>query len=404
MNLTGSLNITNSTNITGTMKIATANKYDLAVPNIIGMSFIAYFISVLASVAGIGGSESLIAFYALASGLQLKDVAILSSLTIAGNSLVRALFFSFSKHQDAPNRFVPNYEIAIILTIFETNTSYIGYVLNQISPHILIVIVYGIIAIILTTRVVIEIVRYFRNRSSDDNSMNTVVYDNIELNIDSQLNNEQSVRKGDKVMDVVNSYAIIFLSFAMITFFTYIRTIINAWIIYAVQFVLVSLFGYISITYIRINYKLKRKQQFNFIPSDVQWNDKIAILKYVGIGTLNGILISMLGMGGASINNPLLLHFGLAPLVISASSGVITFFTSTTSVIQYSLTSNLFEWYFILLFGLGALASVTSIILIRFMKKNIKIIIICILGILLVASFIIILVTNSINFVQHGIN
>lgn len=382
------MNITNAT--------ATINaSFDIALPNLIGVFVVGYVISAIASIAGFGGGDLLISLYSLCTGLQFKQLAVLSSITIAGNSLVRVLYYSFKRQENAKNRYLPNYDIILILVIFASNTTYIGYLLNQILPHIVIVIIYTLLMIVVIFITILKIYKYVK-KNKYTNPLRVVIYDNIETEI--KITQEMLFeREGDTIKDVIDKYIYLILSIILIAFFTTIRSI-NPILVYIIQLCSIIPLGYLIVQHIIISYKLKKKKMYNFVEGDIQWSNNWIILKYVALSTITGIFVTLLGIGGGSIINPILLQYKVQPLVVTASSGIMTFFTSSVSVMQYLIPNMIYKWYFIVLFVCGCFGAITGIIISRLLRKKIKFIIICMMAILLILGTGIMLIINIIKY------
>src|SRR6056297_3480674 len=108
--------------------------------NLIGLFIASYFISLLSSLAGIGGGAMLIPIYSLIANLDIRESIVLSIATISGNVFVRAVYYGVKKHKNAKNRSLADYEIAKLIVPFDANTAYLGYLLNKFLPNIIIFI------------------------------------------------------------------------------------------------------------------------------------------------------------------------------------------------------------------------------------------------------------------------
>lgn len=63
------------------------------------------------------------------------------------------------------------------------------------------------------------------------------------------------------------------------------------------------------------------------------------------LGLVCGILSSMLGLGGGVIFNPMLLDFGVLPVVASATGMFLVLFASGTNTVLYLIDGTIrFDW------------------------------------------------------------
>lgn len=372
---------------------------------IIGIFVVAYFGSVLASTAGIGGSAILTPLYAMISNLQLKDAIILSIITITGNTFIRVIYYGFKKHGEAKNRYLVNYDAIKIIVPFTAITSYLGFYLNSISPNIAIYIILTIIMGLILCGAIIKLVAIIKNK----NTKNTIIIilDNIEQeisksDIERQINNE---RIGETKLELINNIIYTLLALGLNVFFSFmIKESKIPWIIYSINIIIISLFGYLMIDYIRKVYELRRKIIFNFVEGDLQWNKNKTIIQLCCSSSLIGIISTMFGIGGSSIMNSIMLQLNMLPDVIVATSSVTTFFSSIISSLQYIIIGQYFEWYFGVLFGLGCFGSITSIVLLRFIKEIARIIIVSANCIALLSGIILLSVYNIKIFIENGVS
>ena len=78
----------------------------------------------------------------------------------------------------------------------------------------------------------------------------------------------------------------------------------------------------------------------NMVPSDIRLSGmKIAI--FIAVGFCGGFIAAALGFGGGIIYNPVLLAFGLPPMVASASSLYLITFSKVASTLVYFMNGQL---------------------------------------------------------------
>jgi len=374
---------------------------DLSTTRWIGLFVSAYVSSVLASIGGIGGGGILIPFYSLIADIEIKDAIVLSIVTIAGNSMIRGIYYIRKRNSLAKNRYLPNYDLIRLIVPFDGNTAYLGYLINEVAPNIVILVIIILMISFMIFKTIKKVIYYAKNKEMKYYSI--IVVDNINVKIDEELQIENG-RKGETKKDLFKNIIFTLLSVGLIAFFTIIRENSERdYIIYIIQVLIVGVFGYMTIDHIKTNYLLRKKKKFNFIDGDINWNESKSFLKYAGAASTVGFFSTMLGIGGGMIMNPIMLGFNITPEVVLATSSISTFFSSVISALQFIVTDGV-EWYHGVLFLLGGLASLTSIIILGFLQKKIKFIITCILTIALILSLILLTVVNIIKMVDEGLS
>ncbi len=375
---------------------------DIPNENLVGIFVAGFVCSTLAGIGGIGGGGMLIPLYSIIGNLDIKDAIVLSIITIAGNSFVRAIYYSTKKHKNANNRFLPNYDIIKIIVPFDGNTAYLGFLLNQIMPNIIIFIIILFILAILIYKIIRKAVQIYRDEDTTGGVF--IIYDNIEATLPVQQQ-EITDRSGDAWKDLFNYYVPIVFCFGILTFFTIIRTNSTIkWAIYITQFIFMIMMGYILCTNIFFQYKLKKASRFNFVEGDIKWDEKINFWKYIGSGSAVGLVSTMLGIGGGMIINPIIINLNVPPDVVVATSSISTFFSSFISILQFIMEDGIFRWYYFVLFGLGSLSSIVGLIVIKISKDKMKFIIVLLLAISIVSSFILLCVYNILDIMKNGVS
>ncbi len=379
---------------------------DIDTPNLIGMFIASYIASTLASISGIGGGGMLIPLYSIIGNIELKEAILLSIITIAGNSLVRSLYYVKAKHANITNRYLPNFDIIRLVVPFDGNTAYLGLLLNQVLPNIVIFILIVIILGIMTYKTVQKAIGYFRKKDVKDSML--IIIDNIEATIPVTDTNNNN-RDGETKWDVIKNLAYSITGFSLITFFTFVRKTYEddgdyGWAIYLVQLFVIGLFGYTTCEHIKSIYMLKKKEKFNFVEGDIDWSIKESFLKYIVSASFVGMLSTLLGIGGGMIMNPIMINLNVMPEVVVATSSITTFFSSVISALQFIIAEGSVEWYYGVLFLIGGFASVTSLIILKFLRSHIKFVITCIMSVSLSVSLVMLIVFNIIKMVDEGIN
>lgn len=378
----------------------------------------AYAFTVLASIGGIGGGGMLIPVFAMITDIPIKDAIVLSIVTITGSALVRGIYFSFKRHNNNKSRFLPNYELIRLVIPFDGNVSFLGLMLNEVSPNI---VIFGLVFIVLSVMIFKIIQKSYKMFKKDETtSFITIIYDNIEQEhevsesdyIEDQIEDQEERKLGESWKYVVDSLLYVLFTMSIIIFFTFVRDSYEGskrWLIWTIQFIVILLFCYNTIRNIQLQYNFRKKANFNFIKGDIAWNrneDGVkSFIKYGLAGSSVGIISTMLGIGGGMILNPVMIQFGIEPDVVLASSSIMTFFSSTTSSIQYLATGdyNQYKYTMIALFLVGIFGGSTALIILKFFRQKIKKMVVLVLLICLVVSLVLLSIYSVHDIVDNGI-
>ena len=368
----------------------------------IGVYLVAFLVSILSSLAGIGGGVIFVPLYILTGNVKIKQAILLSIMTTIGNSLARFIYYPFQKYKDNPNRYLVNWGIIRIVVPFLANAVYIGFILNQVLPDLVVLILIGILMCGLIYKITKKTIFYYHQSNNEDftteiNEINTNMCaesDSIETANSSNLVKERWI-------DVLKSLAFSILAVLMVIFFSIVREgshMESPWLIYFWQLVVMGLFGYLTIDHLSVIEQLRNISNFPHIDGDIDWSNWKISLSFAGASSFAGILAALIGIGGGLILNPTQLHFGVNPIVMVATSSVMTFFSSIMSGSQYFINNpNNFDLIHFGVFGFGFLGACLAIILARFFGRNQKLIILVVLDICLIISLFIMIITNLMN-------
>lgn len=176
-----------------------------------------------------------------------------------------------------------------------------------------------------------------------------------------------------------------------------------AYIAFLVGYAVVMILLFFVISYFLVkDTSIKQGLGYEWDTQDIQWNYKRNnILGCVGF--IAGVCAGMLGIGGGTILNPIFLVIGMRPEVTAATSSFIIFFTSSLSMIQYSVAGLIYYYYGLLLFGVAFIGSALGVIIVK--KIVVKydrasIIVIC-MAFILGISAVVILYYGISNFIDQ---
>ena len=383
-----------------------SSNIDIETPNLIGLLIVAYVVPVFSVLGGVNGGQIIIPLYSLILNKDVKDVVFYSLITICGGAIIKAVYFSIKRNNQVKNRYLTNYDLIRLTIIFNSMTSFLGYALNKVLPNIVVFIIMVLLMGVLIFKTIKNTIKIYKKKE-EINDVFVVVYDNIESKIDLPTHTLDNDRKGETKFDLFKNIIFCVLIAGLGAFFTFVRNIyddlsLEAWLIYIAQITISMIFAFQIINEIKMQYVLRKKTKFNFIEGDIKWTDNKNFLKYGIASGFVGIISSLVGIGGSVIMNPIMINLELLPEVVVATSSVSSFFSSLVATIQYIFDEKL-EWVLLGLFFAGSFGALTGVLILRFLKKNLRVAITFFLTFSLIGSLILLIVTNIISFVEDGV-
>ena len=403
-----------------------------------------FLISIITTIGGVGGGGLLIPLYTLSGAFDLKTSIPLTILTISGDTIVRIYYLYNKSHPLSEKRDIIYFYPLLLITLFDANTSFFGVILSNYTPDI--ITISCLIGILLITfyksihkaiDTYIKETEYLNNPNSnytlviidgigeyfklseikkliigDDidiefsqNDDESIIIDNMEVRIknsDENEKNEQIEKYGDKQYDKYYCTSLMGFNIGILSIFSITREFFNVcaytyWLHVAGQFITTCGLGYYTINYIITDYNKKRNSQYIFIKGDIVWNYDV-IQKFILIGSLTGFISTYIGIGGGMLITPIMIHVGMIPEVVVATSSVSTLFSCIISTVNYYSSDNLPIFYGLTFAGSSALGSYFGIhasdyILKKYQKQSIIIFIVS----LIVFLSIILLTANAID-------
>ena len=382
-----------------------------------------FFISFLASIAGIGGGALLLPFYMLVGNFKTYYSIPLCVVTIAGNSLCRMLLLIKQKHPSNKYRFLINYIILIAMIPLDNAFSFVGYFLNTITPAFITNILLIILLLIIGIKTIKKSYFLFRKENKKIEIENTIIglsmqiikkkkleIDNIELEIDSEeyekICNE---KKGDPFWIPVTSlifFALIFITQLIITLVrnNQIKCSTTYWSLYGLQTIFLIIYSIIGYYIIKKIQFYRDRKNFFYLEKEFIWNNKKIV--FFGITSIIiGIVSTYLGIGGGMIVVPFLLFYNISPEIASSTNAISTFFSSISSSIQFLSGNRILTFYGIIFFAISFFASFFGLFSYKYIqqKYNRNSILVFVLGIIIFLSFFVISI-NTFSKIQNNLN
>lgn len=383
-----------------------------------------------ATVAGIGFGALISSVYLLIGGFNIDDAIPLTVITISGSALIRVLFLFNKKHPIPTNRYLINFGIIIIINCFDTNSAFIGLILNTILPSWSVMLSIIVILSIINVKTFIKARRLYKAESkrleqtiqpisidglsftvASDTAIITVDGIDVPVNMSEQELEEFREKTGDEPIERYHYIAILVATLLLMTMFTVVRQDhtekcgIAFWMVYFVQFIVFTVIGGLLIKYNIYVYEKRKQNNYRFVTGDLHWNYRSS-MKYSIVATLTGVISTFLGIGGGILIGPFLLSLGMSPVVVASTDSVTTFFSAVSSSIQYISAGRILPYYSIYMFIISGIASILGLKISSYIVRHInrQSIIVFILGALITISIISLCVVGINEVINDGIS
>ncbi|OQS06227.1 hypothetical protein THRCLA_01727 [Thraustotheca clavata] len=341
-------------------------------------SFLAFICTALGSASGAGGGGLLVPMYILAVGLGPKHAIPMSKATIFGGAI--ATFYSnfWKKHPYQPRRPVIDFALSGLMEPPTLIGTIFGVMANSTFPSWLILS----LLVTLLTFMAYRTLQKVRDVSQEGNAKGErrVL---LPASLQETPNTKLRIQHDDEI-DFASLPALDFpphenkekalehireqiLKEEESKFpFKLVMPLFACWLIIFVQslfrgghgtpsivgiscgsttywaLTLVPLSLLIAITWImgrhlRMKSRLKVVSDAEFAPGDVHWTYKKAQIVLPIYCFVAGIASGLLGIGGGMVQSPIMLEYGLLPVVSSASASFMILFTSSATTLQFAV-------------------------------------------------------------------
>lgn len=356
-------------------------------------------LSIITTISGIGGGGIFIPYLMFFNDFTLEESVPLAITIILGDSVIRMLLLYNLPNPDEPKRYLMDLTPSNIIVPFDAIFSWLGVILIKIIPSF-----FTIILVILLS--MISIIKIGNNGLKEcKKKPNIIIHPEVD-GIEIYLNNHRKDKPNDSRR--INLYLII-LNILIVGIFglrdKFKKCSLEYWLLIGGNVFSMILMSFINSKFINYQYKKRKENNFNFIPSDIKWNYKNIII-LGSLSSIAGILSTWLGLGGSSLITPILYYFEMSPEIVSISIGVSTLFSSLISLLNYIFSGNyLLEWG-IILYIVSSLGSICGVLLLKIIIKKLNKGYISLLVVLMLSistiSLLINILNNSDNFKSNN--
>lgn len=363
------------------------------------LTILIYFMSIITTIAGIGGGGILIPLFIILGGFSIEEAIPLTVISILGDTLVRVIYLFNKRHPYCEKRYLMNQVPILLITPFDGNTSFIGVILAKWTPSIIRLICIMVVLSYTFYKTSIKAYTLYKKENKTKSGENVILQiDGIEECIkkkDYKIVTTEGI--GDSFNSKVYTTTLMGVTIGLLAMFTILREPFSLcsstfWLITVIQFSFITFLGMYIVKYVERDYKYKKANQYIFLEGDIVC-DKRRIIEFITAGSITGAISTYMGIGGGMLITPIMLQSGMIPEVVVASSSLTTLFSSFISVINYIIYNELYIYYGLYFAFISGIASYTGLkvseyMLEKFNRQSIIVFIIC--GIIFLSTFLLV--------------
>lgn len=346
------------------------------------LNLIIGIISIITTIGGIGGSCFYIPLFCIVEKKSIEDAIPITLVTLFGDALIRFLFLINKKHPLCSNRYLINIHLVTLLSIYDSNLSFLGIFINEYLTSKIKKILLTTILCVTLIRSIIHSFNIFHNSRREDQNTILINIDGISFHIKQNTNSIEY--SPDSKKEYIKSIIILIVILLVVNLFVYLQKKIKQY--YTFVLILQMLFAYVIGTKISkhmiVTYENKKNNNFVFLPDDMIWN-QTNVVKLIAIGSICGLVSTSFGIGGSMILLPIIIHTGVSPYVAIACTSVTSFISSISSCYNYAINNRIDYQYSIPLAISSGIGSYIGLLITKkcklFKKQYILSSLICIL-------------------------
>jgi len=122
---------------------------------------------------------------------------------------------------------------------------------------------------------------------------------------------------------------------------------------------------------LRRKYKKRKASNWEYTAADLKWSPR-RVGVFLITSFVTGVLAAMFGLGGGTINSPMMLELGVLPAQVPATSGLLILLTSSVAIIQYLALGRIQYDYLLWFIAVGFIGGITGHLGIRYYIKKYK--------------------------------
>jgi len=347
----------------------------------------------ICSSAGIGGAALDSVVFISIMNLTPKEVSPITKALVFGESLGGYLINMRRRHPFIPRTLV-NYEVALAFEPFSLLGTLWGVYANQSFPSY--IILAGLILVLgfATIRTVQKgvalckaenLVKDGKDKDEDneDDEGQSVEVDKKEEEDEQKVKYDWAWFTGK---DGSIPYwprkicALLFINWVVLALFNVLvgTTALGVkcgtaiyWGTLAVTFPVFIVIAVFMALLLRKKYKKRKASNFEYTAADLKWSPR-RVGVFLITSFVTGVLAAMFGLGGGTINSPMMLELGVLPAQVPATSGLLILLTSSVAIIQYLALGRIQYDYLLSFIAVGFIGGISGHLGIRYYIKKYK--------------------------------
>lgn len=358
----------------------------------------------LANAGGIGGGPIMVIILMTLFEFKAHEAVPISQLIIFGGSLIAIFIKVFLRH---PIKIRPliDFDISLLLCSPILIGTSLGVIINLIIPQWLILMLLTALLFYIsidTTRTGIKI---YRKENTTKTSVRIYDPDSNVFSSFGDLDPElQKIYLTEAKTIPPKSVIMLCLLFSFVAFSSFVRgsnsfhsilglqmCSLGYWLFTLFALLILVLASVISGLMMQKKHIKKEVLGYDFDTMDLVWT-KTIILTVILAGLIAGLAAGMVGVGGGIVMNPVMLRLGMRPEVSTATSSFMVLFTSTISLLQYTIAGKLEPVYGGITLAFSLVGSTLGILVLKKVVdkyKRASIIVLMLAGILSLCAVII---------------
>ena len=258
----------------------------------------------------------------------------------------------------------------------------LGVTLNKILPNLIIIFLLTILLFYNTYKTTLMGIKQFKEENENEKILNTnnnlnknsskeLINNNNNINSNNNSNNNLNINENsnlDPIFDEINKeiekdnfflrcdkLKFVIIPFFVMAFLSILRESTKLvpkcsflyWFIFISFFIFALIINYISFLHVQHEYNYRNSLGFPYDEKDIKWsfNQSISI---AFIGLTSGFIAGTIGIGGGVVLGPILLSYGIFPVVSTVTTNFLVLLTSSSTSLQFILSDMMnFQYAFV---------------------------------------------------------
>ena len=338
--------------------------------------------TMLSTLSGVGGGAIDVLILMFVGSFPLEMAVPLALCDVFGACIVKFCYFVKRRNPLNYYKYLANYKIVLLFVPLYGTFTYIGYLLNALSPYIFSLCVLFVVLCVSLYKSLVKLYMLYKNKGScvKDRAEIDGIYDvlvekesvlmeNVCVEMDYTYVNVSKydldlysiMRHKEKLFELLLLNGICIGINLVLLLFTFLKLIDEIKIfVYIIQLIFSFFVVFLVTCYIFLN---KNKKD------TIVWNI-FNILKLIIASCITGVVSSYVGIGGGMIMNPILVSMKVPPHVVLATYGVSAFYSVTIAIMQYFIFGTVPLAYAFLFFICGIAGALCGVFLLHFLNSQ----------------------------------